>query len=282
MSIDIQFRGNKVVVIEVTPKEKIIRARELVRSALDGKFPFAWLQFKKPLPKDYLTNARSMKWARTHTYENMHDVTGVKMWRANLNTLRNALKILFRESEIEFYHVDGTGKLSVHYSSGKRVNLIPQKIPVMPSQRHPVSLQERALRKKGKVKVVSTIAHKIAVLKEVLTDLKEEERKQARLEDFGDTIDVVPHGEWDLRKGNPGISYLGNINVVDCTLPIDPPKLLTYEPDVRDQQIQPDITAGIWSYLCVLSRKRAGESNTMTNNMFSVYSKHLLSHKYGR
>ena len=276
--IDIQFRGNKVVVIEVIPDWQVTVAHKLVTSAINGDFKFAWLQFKKPLPKDYATNPRSMKWARNHTYDAMADKTGVKEWRTHLTQLRNALKLLFRKGEVKSYHVDGTGRLNVTYSDDKSVMLHPDKVPCYSTQRHPVSITERKLRTKGKVRTCDPeIYSRLSALEEELARLQYRNKIKA-VKGYGENIDVSPPTEYDLRRGGNGISYLGNPQR-DMSKMIEWDPTAINEEDIRTKKTELHGRTGTWAYLCTLAQERSKESGAMVGNMWKIYTTHIINYQ---
>lgn len=114
MTIDIQFVGSRVILIEHTPQWKIDHALDIIKQAYSGELKFHINDFIPP-PKKYKRDHLSEKWLRENRYDPAHDHHTCKTWRRNLNKIRDALKLLYKEDIIDGYHVDGSGTLHIKW-----------------------------------------------------------------------------------------------------------------------------------------------------------------------
>ncbi len=112
--IQIQFVGGRVKVMRVTPQWKIDHAVQVIDDAYSGKLKFHINEFLPP-PKQYKSEKRTHKWLCEHAHDPTHDHHTCKLWRKNLNMIRDACKLLYSEGIIDGYHVDGSGTLHVKW-----------------------------------------------------------------------------------------------------------------------------------------------------------------------
>jgi hypothetical protein len=143
----IMFLGSRVKVIKHTPQWRVDHAVKVVGDAYSGKLPFHINEFLPP-PKVYKREHLSRKWLEEHRYDPTHDHHTYKLWRKNLNMIRDALKLLYREGIIDHYHVDGSGTLHVKWftkwvqpvrviRSAMRTGEKLQRVDVFAKTRHP-------------------------------------------------------------------------------------------------------------------------------------------------
>jgi len=125
MPIDIQFRGNKVVVTETVPDAQINYAIRIVTDACEGRLQFAWRRFRSGLKTYYKSETRAQKWAENNAYDAMPDEHSKKQWISNLNRLHKCLEILSSAKHITSYYVDGTGYLQITYADGNKFSMKP-------------------------------------------------------------------------------------------------------------------------------------------------------------
>lgn len=278
-NVDIQFRGNKVVVIDTVPEWRITTARTLVKAALDGSFKFEWLHFKKPIKDDHETNPRSLKWNRNNAHDPWPSKSGVREWRNNLRLLREALKLLFRQGEITSYHVDGTGRLRVLFAGQDTpVQIEGTKIPVYPSSRKPISLEEKRAQKAGRAKRVEVDIHdRVTTLENTLDELKRE-LAQKRLIKYGNDIDVVPPPNVRMKKYDVVlIDPNANQDVAMTEHDYDKSPQAKQTPEDYERYREMFCRVGKWAHFVTIADERAKEVRKVTAQMFSLYSKHLIS-----